>query len=83
MEEKKAQSFLEKLKAKAQAQEKYGGPITEKEASIGTRTCPNCGAGRAKDDGLTHCAYCGFEFLQVTLTDGLHIKKDDNSRKNQ
>ncbi|MCF3108828.1 hypothetical protein LL912_08570 [Niabella sp. CC-SYL272] len=83
MEEKKAQSFLEKLKARAQAQEKYGGPITEKEAHIGARTCPNCGAGRAKDDGISHCAYCGFEFLQVTLTDGLHIKKEDNSREHQ
>jgi uncharacterized Zn finger protein (UPF0148 family) len=41
--------------------------------------CPNCGAGRAKQDGLTHCAYCGHEFLSVKLTDGIFIKKEDNS----
>ncbi|HEX7753986.1 MAG TPA: hypothetical protein VF421_01470 [Niabella sp.] len=81
MEEKKNRSFLEKLKAKAQAQEKYGGTFEKKEAGLEVRTCPGCGAGRGKADGLTHCAYCGFEFLQVTLTDGLHIKKEDNSNK--
>jgi uncharacterized Zn finger protein (UPF0148 family) len=82
MEEKKGLSFLEKLKAKAQAQQKYGGELKEQEANMGTHSCPNCGAGRAKEDGVTHCAYCGHAFIQVKLTDGLHIKKEDNSREN-
>lgn len=82
MEEKKANSFLGKLKAKAQAQKKYGGTVEAKEANVGVTACPNCGAGRAKEDGVTHCAYCGFEFLKVKLTDGLNIKKEDNSREN-
>jgi uncharacterized Zn finger protein (UPF0148 family) len=41
--------------------------------------CPNCGAGRAKQDGLTHCAYCGYQFLDVELDDGIYLKKEDNS----
>jgi uncharacterized Zn finger protein (UPF0148 family) len=49
------------------------------EAKMNAKDCPNCGAGRAKQDGLTHCAYCGFEFLNVKLTDGVYIKKEDNS----
>ncbi|MGE9311300.1 hypothetical protein ACLOAU_06630 [Niabella sp. CJ426] len=81
MEEKKGLSFLEKLKAKAQAQEKYGGEIKAQDANMGANTCPNCGAGRAKEDGVTHCAYCGHAFMQVKLTDGLNIKKEDNSRE--
>ncbi|WP_459641268.1 hypothetical protein [Flavobacterium sp. CGRL2] len=46
---------------------------------MNVRDCPNCGAGRAKQDGVTHCAYCGFEFITVQLTDGVYIKKEDNS----
>ena len=83
MEEKKGLSFLEKLKAKAQAQEKYGGEIKAQDANMAANTCANCGAGRAKEDGVTHCAYCGHAFMQVKLTDGLNIKKEDNSRENQ
>ncbi len=82
MEEKKGLSFLEKLKAKAQAQEKYSSELKAQDASMGANTCPNCGAGRAKEDGVTHCAYCGHVFMQVRLTDGLNIKKEDNSREN-
>ncbi|WP_114790258.1 hypothetical protein U0035_13270 [Niabella yanshanensis] len=82
MDEKKGLSFLEKLKAKARAQEKYGGELKTQAANMGANTCPNCGAGRAKEDGVTHCAYCGHAFMQVKLTDGLNIKKEDNSREN-
>jgi uncharacterized Zn finger protein (UPF0148 family) len=78
-EEKKALSFVEKMKLKAQSQKNYGGETEIKGANMEARDCTNCGAGRAKQDGLTHCAYCGFEFIAVQLTDGLHIKKEDNS----
>ena len=81
MEEKKPLSFVEKMKLKAQSQKTYG--IDEnnafKEAKMDASDCPNCGAGRAEQDGLTHCAYCGHEFLAVKLTDGIFIKKEDNS----
>lgn len=79
-EEKKALSFVEKMKLKAQSQKNYGGETEIKNAEISVRDCPNCGAGRAKQEGLTHCSYCGFAFLSVTLTDGLNIKKEDNSK---
>jgi hypothetical protein len=26
--------------------------------------CPACGAREAKQRGLTHCAYCGYEFIK-------------------
>jgi uncharacterized Zn finger protein (UPF0148 family) len=81
MEEKKPLSFVEKMKLKAQSQKTYGidENNTFKEAKMDASDCPNCGAGRAKLDGLTHCAYCGHEFLAVQLTDGIFIKKEDNS----
>lgn len=79
MEEKKVNSFLDKLKQKAQSQTNYGGETEIKNAKMNARDCPNCGAGRAKKDGVTHCAYCGFEFISVKLTDGVYIKKEDNS----
>ncbi|MFD2909151.1 hypothetical protein ACFSX9_10425 [Flavobacterium ardleyense] len=73
-------SYLEKLKLKTTSQQHYGGVSKTEEATVGARTCINCGAGRAKEDGLTKCGYCGFEFLTVKLSDGLHIKKEDNSK---
>ena len=79
-EKKPVLSFLEKLKQKAESQKPYGGNFTPVEASMDVKDCPNCGAGRAIQDGLTHCGYCGFEFLGVKLTDGIHIKKEDNSQ---
>lgn len=79
-ENKKPLSLLEKMKQKAMGQKSYGGGFVEEEAKVGARACPNCGAGRAKQDGLTYCAYCGFEFLSVKLSDGINIKKDDNSQ---
>lgn len=80
MEEKNAKSFLQKLKEKAAAQGNYGGDITAEDAGMKVRDCPNCGAGRAKHDGVTKCAYCGFEFMNIQLTDGIHVKKEDNSK---
>lgn len=79
MEEKKVNSFLDRLKEKARQQENYGGTGALEEPKIEVRDCPNCGAGRAKQEGITHCAYCGFEFISVKLTDGIFIKKEDNS----
>jgi rubredoxin len=80
MEEKKRiLSYLEKLKQKAQTQEHYGGEFKKEEAKMDVRDCPECGAGRAQQDGLTACAYCGFVFIEVKLTDGIHIKKENNS----
>lgn len=78
--ENKALSYLERLKQKAQEQKKYGGEYLPQDAKIDAATCPNCGAGRAKMDGLTKCGYCGHEFLKVELTNGVNIKKEDNSR---
>lgn len=78
-ENKKPLSLLEKMKQKAREQKMYGGEQEDKAAGMKARDCPNCGAGRMQQDGLTHCAYCGFEFLSVTLTDGINIKKEDNS----
>jgi hypothetical protein len=78
-EEKKILSFVEKMKLRAQTQKNYGGEYEAKDANMDARDCPNCGAARAKQDGLTKCAYCSFEFIDVKLTDGLNIKKEDNS----
>jgi hypothetical protein len=81
MSEKKVNSFLDKLKNRAITQKNYGGDYKKEEASMDATTCPNCGAGRTKQDGLTHCAYCSFEFISVQLTDGSNIKKEDNSQR--
>lgn len=78
-EQKHTLSLLEKLKQKAKEQKSCGKDYVEEPAKLNSRTCTNCGAGRTKEDGLTHCAYCGFEFLSVQLTDGIHLKKEDNS----
>ena len=74
----KALSLIEKMKAKTEDQNLYNYKPTE--AKMDVSACPNCGAGRAKDDGLTRCGYCGFKFLSVKLTDGINIKKENNSR---
>lgn len=77
MQEQNSKSFLQKLKEKQSQQE-----ASKKEApKMAATACPNCGAGRAKQDGLTHCAYCGFEFIAVQLSNGIHLKKEDNSNK--
>lgn len=78
-EKKKTLSYLEKLKQKAINQQHYGGDVPQEEARMEARDCPNCGAGRAYRHGLTHCAYCGFSFMDIRLTDGIHIGKENNS----
>lgn len=78
-EKKQTLTFLEKLKQQALSQQNYGGDVPQEEAKMEARDCPNCGAGRAYRDGLTSCAYCGFSFMNIKLTDGIHIKKDNNS----
>lgn len=78
-QDKKPLSFIEKMKLKALQQVSYGGEAKPENAKVEQTDCPNCGAGRAKQDGITHCAYCGFEFIRVKLENGIHIKKEDNS----
>ncbi len=73
--------LLKEMKKKATEQVSYGGEFKEEAAKVHIKDCPNCGAGRAQEDGLTHCAYCKFEFMSVTLTDGINIKKENNSSK--
>lgn len=80
MENKKL-SFVEKMKLKAQQEKKYGeDKFASEEAVLDTQDCPNCGAGRAKHRGVTHCAYCGYEFIRTKIEDGIYLKKEDNSR---
>ncbi|MDR2157334.1 MAG: hypothetical protein LBO81_06100 [Clostridiales Family XIII bacterium] len=78
MTENKALSFLNNLKKAASAQKAY---LAQGETPPGmdVALCPNCGAGRAKQDGLTHCAYCGHRFLDTKIDDGVYLKKEDNS----
>lgn len=80
-EEKKTNSYLQKLKEKAANSKTYLGDTKPDEPGMAAATCPNCGAGRAKQDGVTHCAYCDFEFISTQLGDGVFISKDDNSKK--
>jgi hypothetical protein len=75
----KTLSFVERMKQRASAQKVYGGECQATEANVGITTCPNCGAGRAENDGLTKCAYCGYVFITVELGDGINIKSKDNS----
>jgi uncharacterized Zn finger protein (UPF0148 family) len=79
-EKSKSLSLVERMRQKALAQKSYGGESVESAAKMGAATCPHCGAGRAKGDGLTQCAYCGHEFMATMLSDGLNIKKEDNSK---
>lgn len=74
----KSLSFVERMKLKALEQKREA--FIEKQAGVITNTCPNCGSGRAKEDGLTRCAYCGFEFIAHRLSNGIHIKNSDNSK---
>ncbi|AOM79696.1 hypothetical protein [Pedobacter steynii] len=78
-DKKKAQTYVEQLKQKASEQENYGAEIKYEQAHMLVCDCPECGAGRALVDGLTICAYCGFKFMTVKLSNGIHIKKTNNS----
>ena len=71
-------TIVERMKKLALQQKR--AKFNEKQAGVTTSTCPNCGSGRNKADGLTRCAYCGFTFLQHDLSDGIHITEEDNSK---
>lgn len=76
---KRTSSYIDKLKQQARDQKNYGGELQHEAAKMEVRDCPNCGAGRAYQAGLTACAYCGFSFMDIRLTDGIFIKKENNS----
>lgn len=71
-------SLVERLKRIALEQKRDSVEI--KPAGAVIVQCPQCGAGRAKQDGITKCAYCGYEFMTAQLSDGIHIKEEDNSK---
>jgi uncharacterized Zn finger protein (UPF0148 family) len=71
--------ILGNIKKRALAQKSYGGGEMQA-AKAEAKTCPNCGAPRAKQDGLTRCAYCGYTFMDTVLSDGIFLKKADNSQ---
>lgn len=81
MKDEKKLSYIERMKLRATSQQSYGGPATDTEAKAEQAACPNCGAGRTPNDGLTRCAYCGHTFIHTTLTDGKYITKEDNSQQ--
>lgn len=72
-------SFIQRLRQRVEEQGSPGEGVQPAPPKVETRMCPNCGAGRAKDDGLTACAFCGYKFMEVTLSNGIHIKEEDNS----
>lgn len=74
-------SFLDRMKKRAETQRMDHFDTPQVEADMTLSACLNCGAGRAKSDGLTACVYCGYEFLGVELSDGIHLSATDNSRK--
>ncbi|MDR2122471.1 MAG: zinc ribbon domain-containing protein [Flavobacteriaceae bacterium] len=76
----KSINFLQNMTDLSLKQKNYAETKEAAEAKTETKLCPNCGAPRAKQDGLTHCAYCGHKFIDTTLTDGIYIKKEDNSK---
>lgn len=80
-EQKEMSSFIEKLKQKTGSQQSYGGKADPRAAGMDVTDCPNCGARRARQDGITHCVYCGFEFLAIQLGNGLHLGENDNSQQ--
>jgi uncharacterized Zn finger protein (UPF0148 family) len=76
----KSVNFLQNMTNISLKQQNYAQTKEAVEAKTEAKLCPNCGAPRAKQDGLTHCAYCGYKFIDTTLTDGIYIKKKDNSK---
>ncbi|MGI9527332.1 MAG: hypothetical protein ACR2MS_09515 [Weeksellaceae bacterium] len=73
---KKPLSLVERMKFKAKNSPKYGGEYIEEKANMSATDCPNCGAGRAKLDGVKNCAYCGYEFLENHQTKGIHLNRE-------
>ncbi|MBO9151217.1 hypothetical protein ACFOTA_03300 [Chitinophaga sp. GCM10012297] len=41
------------------------GPPAGQASSPPNRNCPACGAKGVKQAGLTHCPYCGHEFIKT------------------
>jgi ribosomal protein L37AE/L43A len=80
MAEKKSAGFLQNLKKLSLEQKNYADTNEAQKTQTAAKLCPNCGAPRTKQDGLTHCAYCGYKFMDVVLTDGIYIKAEDNSQ---
>jgi ribosomal protein L37AE/L43A len=80
MADKKSAGFLQNLKKLSLEQKNYADTNEAQKTQAAAKLCPNCGAPRAKQDGLTHCAYCGYKFIDVVLTDGIYIKSEDNSQ---
>lgn len=78
--EPKKISLVERLKNQTLNQKKYAEDKPSQIAQLDTQECQNCGAGRAKQKGVTNCAYCGFSFIEVKLIDGINIKSTDNSK---
>jgi uncharacterized Zn finger protein (UPF0148 family) len=76
----KSMNFLQNMTNLSLKQKNYAEAEEVTEAKTEAKLCPNCGAPRAKQDGLTHCAYCGYKFIDTVLTDGIFIKKEDNSK---
>lgn len=73
-------TFFKRLRYSTQ-KDRAGAPIQETgEAMTTALTCPSCGAGRVKADGITVCAYCGYRFITVALSEGLHLGEADNSK---
>lgn len=79
-DEKPKLSLIERLKLQSQQQEQLAGDFMNKPAELEIQDCPNCGAGRAKRDGVTKCAYCNYEFISAKIDDGINLKSTDNSR---
>ncbi|MDR0783990.1 MAG: hypothetical protein LBE83_09580 [Propionibacteriaceae bacterium] len=74
--------FLARLTTQAYSEKTYGSEAVHEGTSWGAvsvTTCPGCGAGRARSDGLTHCGYCGHQFLDRRFTDGINLSSSDNS----
>ncbi len=78
MDKTKSSSLVERLKQAALQQKREA--ITFIPADSLVVRCPQCGAGRAKQDGITKCGYCGYEFTVSELSNGINIKKEDHSR---
>jgi uncharacterized Zn finger protein (UPF0148 family) len=76
----KSVNFLQNMTNISLKQKNYAEADEAVEAKTEAELCPNCAAPRAKQDGLTHCAYCGYKFIETVLTDGIYIQKEDNSR---
>lgn len=58
-DEHKPRDIIDKLKLHAPLQDDAHNDHEE-----GGGDCPACGARDAKQKGLTHCAYCGYEFIK-------------------